>query len=80
MDLDRIPLWSDRQDITVEALWKAYAQFLYLPRLANSTVLARAISDNHGELSVRRSCDSTKVSVVMKLLGCAALDGNSLQL
>ena len=25
MDLDRIPLWSDRRDITVDALWKAYA-------------------------------------------------------
>jgi hypothetical protein len=51
MDLDRIPLWSDRQDITVEALWKAYAQFVYLPRLANFTVLARAISDGASKLT-----------------------------
>jgi len=51
MDLDRIPLWSDRQDITVEALWKAYAQFLYLPRLASFTVLARAISDGASKLT-----------------------------
>lgn len=51
MDLDRIPLWSDRQDITVEALWKAYSQFLYLPRLANFTVLVRAISDGASKLT-----------------------------
>jgi predicted AAA+ superfamily ATPase len=51
MDLDRIPLWSERQDITVDALWKAYATFLYLPRLANFTVLARAISDGASKLT-----------------------------
>jgi len=45
MDLDKIPLWSERRDITVEALWKAYCQFPYLPRLANFEVLANAISD-----------------------------------
>jgi hypothetical protein len=45
MDLDRIPLWTDRNDISVEALWKAYSQFLYLPRLANPTVLHGAISN-----------------------------------
>jgi hypothetical protein len=45
MDLDRIPLWSERQDIAVDALWKAYSQFPYLPRLASFDVLAHAISD-----------------------------------
>ncbi len=45
MDLDRIPLWTERRDITVDALWKAYCQFPYLPRLASFEVLAGAISD-----------------------------------
>lgn len=51
MDLDRIPLWSDRRDITVEALWKAYCQFPYLPRLASFDVLAKAISDGVSKLA-----------------------------
>lgn len=51
MDLDRIPLWSERRDISVDTLWKAYAQFLYLPRLANVSVLARAISDGASKLT-----------------------------
>jgi hypothetical protein len=45
MDLDRIPLWGDRRDITVEKLWASYCQFPYLPRLASFAVLAHAISD-----------------------------------
>jgi predicted AAA+ superfamily ATPase len=51
MDLDRIPLWSERQDIGVDALWKAYSQFPYLPRLASYEVLARAISDGVSKLN-----------------------------
>ena len=45
MDLDRIPLWTQQRDVTVNALWKAYCQFPYLPRLANFDVLVRAISE-----------------------------------
>lgn len=51
MDLDRIPLWSDRRDITVEGLWKAYCQFPYLPRLASFDALAKAISDGVSKLA-----------------------------
>jgi predicted AAA+ superfamily ATPase len=51
MDLDRIPLWSERQDITVEALWKAYCQFPYLTRLASFDVLAGAIDDGVAKLA-----------------------------
>jgi len=50
MDLDRIPLWSEAGDITVDALWKAYCQFPYLPRLASFQVLAGAISDGVSKL------------------------------
>ncbi len=50
MDLDRIPLWTLRDDITVEALWKAYCQYPYLPRLANFKVLADGISDGVSKL------------------------------
>ncbi len=45
MDLDRIPLWSERKDINVESLWKAYCQFPYLPRLTSFDVLVSAVSD-----------------------------------
>jgi hypothetical protein len=45
MDLDRIPLWSDRRDISVANLWKCYSQFPYLPRLASRAVLDHAIAD-----------------------------------
>ena len=51
MDLDRIPLWSDRQDVSVETLWKAYCQFPYLPRLANVEVLNHAIADGVAKLN-----------------------------
>jgi predicted AAA+ superfamily ATPase len=51
MDLDRIPLWTDRQDVTVEALWKAYCQFLYLPRLASFDVLTAAVADGVAKLT-----------------------------
>ena len=43
MDLDRIPLWTDRRDVSVGDLWKRYAQFPYLPRLASPRVLDDAI-------------------------------------
>ncbi len=51
MDLDRIPLWSERGDITVSSLWLAYCQFPYLPRLASFDVLASAISDGASKLT-----------------------------
>ncbi len=54
MDLDRIPLWSQRRDIGAQALWNAYCQFLYLPRLANETILTRAISDGVSSMDWER--------------------------
>lgn len=50
MDLDRVPLWSERRDIVVGDLWKAYCQFPYLPRLASFDVLAGAISNGVANL------------------------------
>jgi hypothetical protein len=51
MDLDRIPLWTERQDISVDVLWKAYCQFPYLPRLARRAVLEDAISEGVSRLT-----------------------------
>ena len=51
MDLDRIPLWSEHQDITLDVLWKAYSQFPYLPRLASFEVLASAVADGVAKLT-----------------------------
>jgi hypothetical protein len=50
MDLDRVPLWTERGDISVDALWMAYCQFPYLPRLARFQVLAEAIADGVSRL------------------------------
>jgi hypothetical protein len=50
MDLDRVPLWSERGDIGVVALWNAYCQFPYLPRLASFAVLADAVSNGVSKL------------------------------
>ncbi len=50
MDLDRIPLWSERDDISVETLWSKYCQFPYLPRLASMAVLTAAIADGVAKL------------------------------
>jgi hypothetical protein len=44
MDLDRIPLWKERGDISVSDLWKAYCEYPYLTRLASVNVLHDAIS------------------------------------
>jgi hypothetical protein len=51
MDLDRIPLWSDRRDISVGDLWKRYSQFPYLPRLATRSVLEHAIGDGTAKVT-----------------------------
>ncbi len=51
MDLDRVPLWSERGDVKVEELWRAYCRFPYLPRLASFKVLAEAIADGVSKLS-----------------------------
>lgn len=44
MDLDRIPLWRG-DHVPVRQLWSDYAQYLYLPRLRDASVLADAIRD-----------------------------------
>jgi hypothetical protein len=43
MELDRIPLWKERGDISIADLWKAYCEFPYLTRLASIEVLNEAI-------------------------------------
>jgi predicted AAA+ superfamily ATPase len=45
MDLDRVPLWpAEAGHISTQQLWSYFAQYLYLPRLRDSAVLARAIA------------------------------------
>ncbi len=51
MDLDKIPLWSDRGDIEVGGLWRAYTDFLYMPRLTSYKVLAQAVEEGVGNLN-----------------------------
>jgi hypothetical protein len=44
MELDKIPLWRG-EHVSVKQLVEDFARYLYLPRLRDSTVLLRAISD-----------------------------------
>jgi predicted AAA+ superfamily ATPase len=44
MDLNDTPLWRGDQ-IELKELWSDYSQYLYLPRLRDSAVLARAIEE-----------------------------------
>ncbi len=52
MDLDRpeASLW-DGDSIGVRKLWGYYAQYLYMPRLANFGVLSAAVSDGVGQMN-----------------------------
>ena len=50
MDLDRVPLWRG-DHVPVRQLWSDYAQYLYLPRLRNSTVLLGAVQDGVAQLT-----------------------------
>ena len=44
MDLNDTPLWRGDQ-VELKELWSDYSQYLYLPRLRDSGVLARAIEE-----------------------------------
>ena len=50
MNLDAIPLWRD-DDVAVRDLWSYYAQYLYLPRLRDESVLAGAVEDGVRQLT-----------------------------
>ncbi|RIK10616.1 MAG: AAA+ family ATPase [Acidobacteria bacterium] len=50
MDLDRVPLWRG-DHVGLRQLWSDYAQYLYLPRLADSGVLVGAIEDGVSKLT-----------------------------
>ncbi len=43
-ELDRIPLWRG-DHVAVKQLWNDFTQYLYLPRLRDSSVLVKAIED-----------------------------------
>jgi hypothetical protein len=44
MDLDRVPLWGvEAGHVGTQQLWSYYAQYLYLPRLRDRSVLVGAI-------------------------------------
>ena len=51
MDLNDVPLWGERGDITLADLWAAYANFPYLPRLANFSVLSTAVSNGTASMN-----------------------------
>ncbi len=50
MDMDGIPLWEG-EHVGLKRLWAHYAQYPYLPRLRDSSVLADAVADGVASLS-----------------------------
>ena len=49
MDLDRVPLWQG-DHIATQQLWSYFAQYLYLPRLRDRSVLAQAIENGVADI------------------------------
>jgi hypothetical protein len=46
LDIERVPLWrDDGERVSVDQLWDDISQYLYLPRLAQRSVLEAAIED-----------------------------------
>ena len=50
LELDRF-LWKDKDHIGIRRLWEYFATYLYLPRLASSTVLIDAIQSGVGKIT-----------------------------
>ncbi len=50
MDLDRVPLWQG-DHIGTQQLWSYFAQYLYLPRLRDRSVLAHAIENGAADIA-----------------------------
>jgi hypothetical protein len=49
MDLDRVPLWQG-DHIATQQLWSYFAQYLYLPRLRDRSVLVHAIENGVADI------------------------------
>ncbi len=50
LDIDRVPLWRGNA-VSVNQLWEDYAQFLYLPRLRDRSVLEDAVRNGVASLT-----------------------------
>lgn len=53
MELDKIPLWQGNH-VSTQQLWSYFAQYLYLPRLRDRSVLARAIEGGTADIGWAR--------------------------
>ena len=50
MELDRVPLWRG-DDVAIKQIVEDFARYLYLPRVADPTVLLKSMSDGVGLLT-----------------------------
>ena len=50
MELDRVPLWRG-DDVAIKQIVEDFARYLYLPRIADPTVLLKSMSDGVGLLT-----------------------------
>ncbi len=51
IDLDKHGLWTERGDVSLGALWEAYARYPYMPRLTSRDVLEHAVSNGVSALN-----------------------------
>lgn len=49
MELDRVPLWQG-DHVSTQTLWSHFAQYLYLPRLRDRSVLVHAIESGAADI------------------------------
>ena len=50
MELDRVPLWRG-DHVSIKQIVEDFARYLYLPRVSDSTILLKSISDGVGLLT-----------------------------
>ncbi len=52
-EIDKLNLWSERNDLSIQQLWNTYTSFVYMPRLASREVLLEAIASRDKTLTWR---------------------------
>jgi hypothetical protein len=86
LELDRVPLWRGNH-VGVRQLWDDFAQYLYLPRLKDSSVLLTAVQEGAASLTWEHDAfayaegfdeeDSRYAGLRVGQYGSALMDGRS---
>jgi hypothetical protein len=52
--MDSVPLWRDREHVSVTQIWDDFTRYPYLPRLKDSRVFLNAVVDGPQELNIEQ--------------------------